>query len=66
MKIRFIMLTLLTPLVAACAGNGTKSDLAGHHRVQDQRYIAAVESKADKVGVEVIWVNPPTRDDEKR
>lgn len=66
MKIRFMLLSLLIPMVAACAGNGTRSDLADHHRVKDQRYITAVEAKADKVGVEVIWVNPPTRDDRDR
>ncbi len=63
MKIRFIVLTSLSLLVGACASNSSKSDLADNGpRERDQRYITAVESKADKAGVEVIWVNPPTRD----
>lgn len=63
MKIRFIVLTSLSLFVGACASTGSKSDFAGSTpRERDQRYIAAVETKADKAGVEVIWVNPPTRD----
>lgn len=60
MKTRYVLLTLLAMLVVGCASNGSKSDVAGT-RVKDQRYIAAVEQKAEKAGVEVIWVNPPTK-----
>jgi len=61
MKFRFIVITLLALLLSACAGSGTKSDLAAHHQVPNHKYIAVVEQKANKNGVEVIWVNPPSR-----
>ncbi|AVP97658.1 hypothetical protein C7S18_10800 [Ahniella affigens] len=61
MKTRFVLSTILATLVMGCASNASKSDLAQSTRVKDERYIAAVEQKATKAGVEVIWVNPPTR-----
>lgn len=62
MKTRILLSTILAMLVVGCASNGSKSDVAGSARVKDERYIAAVEQKATKAGVEVIWVNPPTRE----
>lgn len=61
MKTRYVLSTFLALLVAGCASNGSKSDLAQNSLGKDQRYIAAVEAKADKAGVEVIWVNPPNK-----
>ena len=44
--------------LAGCATSGRTPDKV---REIDQQHVQAVERLADEAGVEVIWVNPPTR-----
>ncbi|GAA5011333.1 hypothetical protein FNZ56_00665 [Pseudoluteimonas lycopersici] len=65
---RILFLSLAVSALAACAGTQDKSTLSSATRVEapsnltvDDAYVARVEYMARQRGVEVHWVNMPTK-----
>jgi hypothetical protein len=65
---RILFLGLAVSALAACAGTEEKSSLSSATRVEapsnltvDDAYVARVEYMARQRGVEVHWVNMPTK-----
>jgi hypothetical protein len=67
-RTRIVFIALAATGLAACAGTQEKSSLATATRVEapsnltvDDAYVARVEYMARQRGVEVHWVNMPTK-----
>lgn len=64
LKLHAVLVAVPAILLAACASGGVASSWPGHapgiHAV-DAEYVALVERKALSRGVDVHWVQPPTR-----
>jgi lipoprotein NlpI len=67
---RIFILTLLSPMLAACATTfettvDTKNEVMlapGEVRIeQDAEYVTLVEHIARRRGIQVEWVNPPSK-----
>lgn len=62
---RFALSVLTTAVMAGCATQPSRQSSAPPPRpglmVQDTAYIARVEQKAQRRGLQVQWVNPPKR-----
>lgn len=70
---KYLFAALALSLLAGCASTSetkltrAKAATDSSRIVVDRLYIARVEAKARQLGVEVLWINPPTkrRDDGK-
>ena len=62
---RFALSALTTAVMAGCATQPPRQTSAPPPRpglmVQDTAYIARVEQKAQRRGLQVQWINPPKR-----
>lgn len=56
---RIAMMIIIGLFLLGCSQ--TPSSNAGTKTVVDETYIASVEQAAQKSAVDVIWVNPPTK-----
>ncbi|MGY1457037.1 MULTISPECIES: hypothetical protein [unclassified Luteimonas] len=63
--LRMVLMAMAAVMLAACATDGSQlSKATPQHQgrlVTDTEYVAYVERKALSRGVEVYWVQPPTR-----
>jgi len=57
---RLLVLAAAAMAMAGC-GSVSKNEAAGSAYQTDQAKMAAVEQSAARVGVRVIWLNPPQR-----
>jgi hypothetical protein len=66
-SMRLVMLSLSIPALAACASMDERSDTAPAAASapslmeEDHAYMAQVERIAKGRGIEVVWINAPTR-----
>lgn len=67
-RTRILLMALVVAPLAACSSTQEKPALSNATRVEapsnlmiDATYVARVESMARQRGVEVRWVNPPTK-----
>lgn len=56
----FLLASLLALALTACAGNQPVSTIDASELSPAERHVALVNREADRHGIKVIWVNPPT------
>lgn len=63
MKKTFVFGAISTGLVllSGCASNGSSRYANQQRFVVDQAYVDAVDHASRRAGVQVTWVNPPTK-----
>ncbi len=67
--IRFVLVIVIYVGLSACAtsgsanypGNSTANSKYNKRIVVNQNYVQQVEHMAKKRGVEIVWLNPPTK-----
>ncbi|MEO7014887.1 MAG: hypothetical protein ABI127_11285 [Dokdonella sp.] len=48
-------------VLSACASNGRTQFTNDARVVVDQQYVNEINSASRKIGVDVTWINPPTK-----
>ena len=57
----FSLVAVSVLVLSACASNGPAQFANDSRVVVDQQYVNEINSASRKIGVDVTWINPPTK-----